>query len=61
MFVSLPIVFAKFFPHIVSCMARRREARYAEREAHRRKARYVRLRLEDLEERIVPDAYYPGM
>jgi hypothetical protein len=58
MFAFLPIkVVEKFFRHVAACMARRREALYAEREARRRQARYVHPRLEGLEGRIVPDAY----
>lgn len=38
MFVFLPRLFKKFFSHIVANAARRREARYAEREARRRQA-----------------------
>src|SRR5262249_16290129 len=46
-----------FFPYIVACMARRCEAQYAAREGRHRQARFMRPRLEALEERIVPDAY----
>ncbi|HEY7424580.1 MAG TPA: hypothetical protein VH682_10155 [Gemmataceae bacterium] len=55
MFASLSMkLVEKFFPYMTACMARRREAQYAEREARRRQARYVRPRLEGLEERVVP-------
>jgi hypothetical protein len=57
MFACLANTFNKFFPYMAACMARRREAQYAERTARRRQARFVRPRLEGLEERIVPDAY----
>ncbi|HEY7314785.1 MAG TPA: hypothetical protein VH643_35885, partial [Gemmataceae bacterium] len=57
MFVFLPSLFKKFFSHLAENAVRYREARYAEREARRRLARFVRPRLEDLEGRIVLDAY----
>jgi hypothetical protein len=55
-FLSMKVV-EKLFPYMDACMARRREAQYAEREARRRRARYVRPRLEGLEERVVPAVY----
>jgi hypothetical protein len=52
-----PSFFKVFFPHLAECLARRRATRIAKQELRRRQTRYVRPRLEDLEERIVPDAY----
>ena len=57
MFASLTNTFNKFFPYLAAGMARRREARYAERETRRRQARFVRLTLEGLEGRIALNAY----
>jgi hypothetical protein len=58
MFTVLPTrLFVKYFPHVAKCIARRREVLFAKRVARSRQACYVRPRLEDLEERIVLDAY----
>ncbi len=57
MFVLLSRVYNRFFPEAAKRVARRRQVRYAEYAARRRQTRFVRPHLEDLEERIVPDAY----
>jgi hypothetical protein len=44
------------FPILAECLARRRAARDAQRQARRRQVHYIHLHLEDLEERVVPDA-----
>jgi hypothetical protein len=50
-------LFKALFPCLTECLTRRRVAKAALHEVRRRQRLYVRLRLEDLEERIVPDAY----
>jgi hypothetical protein len=49
--------FKLLFPHLAECLTRRRAVRDAQHGLRRRQIRYARPRLEDLEERIVPDAY----
>ncbi len=62
MFAFLPRLFNKSFPYVAHCLSRRREARYTQRQARRWQARLVHPRLEDLEERLVLDAYtYVGL
>jgi hypothetical protein len=57
MFSFLPQLVEKFFPEAATRATRRRHAHDAEHATRRRQARFVRPRLEGLEERIVPDAY----
>lgn len=57
MFAISSRLFKVLFQPLAECLAHRRVARDALREVRRRQIRYVRPRLEGLEERIVPDAY----